>query len=180
MANFFTKYKREILPIGLILILTFSRLIPHPPNFTPLIAMGILSGYFFKNVYTSFSVMLFSMLLADVFIGFYQNMIFVYLSLFLIVFIFFKISDKVNYKNLFICSAVGSFIFFIISNFGVWFLGNHGASSIPYEKNINGLIECYTLAIPFFLNTFISTIIFCYCSFLVFNAFEKKLFEKIS
>ena len=163
MANFFTKYKREILPISLILILTFSRLIPHPPNFTPLIAMGILSGYFFKNVYTSFSVMLFSMLLADVFIGFYQNMIFVYLSLFLIVFIFFKISDKVNYKNLFICSAVGSFIFFIISNFGVWFLGKN------YENNIHGLISCYIAGLPFLKNSLISTIFYTYLTFSIFK-----------
>jgi len=172
--------KKEILPISLILILTFSRLIPHLPNFTPLIAMGIISGYFFKNIYTSLFVLLLSMLLADVFIGFYYNMIFVYLSLLLIAFIFFKISDKINYKNLFICSLVASFIFFIISNFGVWFLGNHGAYSVPYEKNISGLIECYMLAIPFFLNTLLSTIIFSYCSFLVLNIFEKKLFKKIS
>ena len=35
-----------------------------------------------------------------------------------------------------------SLIFFIISNFGVWILG--------YPRNIDGLIQCYTLAIPFF------------------------------
>ena len=166
--------KEEIFPISLILILTFSRLIPHPPNFTPIIAMAIMSGYFFRNIYLSLFVMLFSMLLADVFIGFYYNMIFVYLTLFLITFIFFNISNKINSKNLLICSLTGSLVFFIFSNFGVWFLGS------LYEKSLTGLVECYILAIPFFLNTLLSTIFFSYSSFIFFNIFEKKLFKKIS
>jgi len=165
--------KEEIFPISLILILTFSRLIPHPPNFTPIIAMAIMSGYFFRNIYLSLFVMLFSMLLADVFIGFYYNMIFVYLTLFLITFIFFNISNKINSKNLLICSLTGSLVFFIFSNFGVWFLGS------LYEKSLTGLVECYILAIPFFLNTLLSTIFFSYSSFIFFNIFEKKLFKKI-
>ena len=166
--------KEEIFPISLILILTFSRLIPHPPNFTPIIAMAIMSGYFFRNIYLSLFVMLFSMLLADVFIGFYYNMIFVYLTLFLITFIFFNISNKINSKNLLICSLTGSLIFFIFSNFGVWFLGS------LYEKSLTGLVECYILAIPFFLNTLLSTIFFSYSSFIFCNIFEKKIFKKIS
>ena len=166
--------KEEIFPISLILILTFSRLIPHPPNFTPIIAIAIMSGYFFRNIYLSLFVMLFSMLLADVFIGFYYNMIFVYLTLFLITFIIFNISNKINSKNLLICSLTGSLIFFIFSNFGVWFLGS------LYEKSLTGLVECYILAIPFFLNTLLSTIFFSYSSFIFFNIFEKKLFKKIS
>ena len=166
--------KEEIFPISLILILTFSRLIPHPPNFTPIIAMAIMSGYFFRNIYLSLFVLLFSMLLADVFIGFYYNMIFVYLTLFLITFIFFNISNKINSKNLLICSLTGSLVFFIFSNFGVWVLGS------LYEKSLTGLVECYILAIPFFLNTLLSTIFFSYSSFIFFNIFEKKIFKKIS
>ena len=127
-----------------------------------------------SSIYLSLFVMLFSMLLADVFIGFYYNMIFVYLTLFLITFIFFNISNKINSKNLLICSLTGSLIFFIFSNFGVWFLGS------LYEKSLTGLVECYILAIPFFLNTLLSTIFFSYSSFIFFNIFEKKLFKKIS
>ena len=43
MQNFLTNFKNEIFPISLILILAFSRLIPHPDNFTPLIALAIMS-----------------------------------------------------------------------------------------------------------------------------------------
>ena len=88
MQNLLITLKKEIFPISLILILALARLIPHPPNFTPIIAVAILSGYFFKNIYLSFATLLIAMLLADAFIGFYNHMLFVYLSLFLIAFVF--------------------------------------------------------------------------------------------
>ena len=167
MQNLLINLKKEIFPISLILILALSRLMPHPDNFTPIIALAIMSSYFFRNVNFSYTVMLFSMLLADFFIGFYSYMLFVYVSLFLIVLIFFKISKKMNYKNLFIFSFFGSVIFFLISNFGVWLLGN------LYERNINGLIECYFMAIPFFKNTIISTLIFSYSSLIIYKSSNK-------
>ena len=167
MQNLLINLKKEIFPIGLILILALSRLMPHPDNFTPIIALAIMSSYFFKNINFSYAIMLFSMLLADFFIGFYSHMLFVYSSLFLIVLIFFKISKKINYKNLFIFSFFGSVIFFLISNFGVWLVGN------LYERNINGLIECYFMAIPFFKNTITSTLIFSYSSLIIYKSSNK-------
>ena len=167
MQNVLINLKKEIFPIGLILILALSRLMPHPDNFTPIIALAIMSSYFFRNINFSYAIMLFSMLLADFFIGFYSHMLFVYLSLFLIVLIFFKISKKINYKNLFIFSFFGSVIFFLISNFGVWLVGN------LYERNINGLIECYFMAIPFFKNTITSTLIFSYSSLIIYKSSNK-------
>jgi len=164
MQNFFVDLKKEIFPIGLILILALSRLIPHPDNFTPIIALAIMGSHFFKSINFSYLVVLFSMLIADFFIGFYSHMLFVYLSLFLIILIFFKISKKMNYKNLFIFGFFGSVIFFLISNFGVWVAGN------LYEKNMNGLLECYFMAIPFFKNTLISTLIFSYLALIIYKS----------
>ena len=174
MKIFSKNLESYYLPIVLILILSFSRLMPHPPNFTPIIAVAIMSSYFFKNIYLSFATLLVSMLLADAFIGFYSNMLFVYLSLLLIVFIFHKISEKMNFKNLFICGFIASLIFFIISNFGVWVLGSPGVLDLPYEKNLNGLVECYILAIPFFGNTFLSTLIFSYPAIFIYKSFNKR------
>ena len=169
MQNLLNILKKEIFPISLILILALARLIPHPPNFTPIIAVAILSGYFFKNIYLSFATLLIAMLLADAFIGFYENIFFVYLSLLLIAFIFYKISKKINFKNLFIYGFIGSLIFFIVSNFGVWALESPGLNDIAYEKNLNGLVECYILAIPFFGNTFLSTVIFAYPAIFIYK-----------
>jgi len=180
MRTFFKISVKEIFPIGLVLLLAFSRLIPHPPNFTPIVAAAIMSGYFFKNIKLSFVVLLISMLLVDVFLGFYKHMLFVYLSLFLITFIFFKISDKINFKNLFVFGFLGSLIFYLVSNFGVWASGVLSPiTNLPYEKNLNGLINCYFLAIPFFKNTLFSTIIFSYAAFFANHFFAKMEQKKI-
>ena len=177
MQNLSMTLRKQIFPIGLILILALARLIPLPPNFTPIIAVAIMSGYLFKNINLSFLVLLIIMLISDLFIGFYENVIFVYLSLVLITFIFHKISTKINFKNLFIFSFAGSFIFFIVSNFGVWALGSPGVYDIPYEQNLKGLMECYVLAIPFFKNTLISTLLFTYSAYLT-NIFYFRISKK--
>jgi len=169
MQNIINILKKEIFPISLILILAFARLIPHPPNFTPIIAVAIVSGYFFKNLNLSILTLLVAMLISDLFIGFYENMIFVYLSLLIITFTFYKISNKINFKNLFVYGFAGSLIFFIISNFGVWALGSPGLDNLPYEKSLAGLIECYIFAIPFFGNTFLSTLIFAYPAIFIYK-----------
>ena len=119
MQNLLVILKKEIFPIGLILILALARLIPHPPNFTPIIAVAIMSSYFFKNVNLSFVILLVSMHLSDLFIGFYETLIFVSLYLVLITFVFHIISIKINLKTLYIYGFIVSLIFFIVSNFGV-------------------------------------------------------------
>ena len=50
-------------------------------------------------------------------------------------------------------ALLGACLFFLITNFGVWSLGSYGYT-------INGLILSYTLALPFFGYTLISTLIF--------------------
>ena len=96
-------------------------------------------------------------------------MLLVYLSVLVVALIFFKNFKSVNYKNLFFASLIGSLIFFLISNFGVWVLGN------LYEKNLQGLIECYVLAIPFFKNTFLSTIFYTYLTLFCLDFLKKKI-----
>ena len=168
MEKVFQIHRKEIFPISLILILALARLIPHPPNFTPIIAVAIMSSYFFKNIYLSFATLLIAMLLSDIFIGFYSHIFFVYLSLCLITFIFFKVNLQINYKNLFIFGFFGSLIFYLVSNFGVWIVSD------MYEKNLTGLINCYLLAIPFFINTLLSTIFYSYTAFFVNYFYYKK------
>ncbi|HEU4417123.1 MAG TPA: DUF6580 family putative transport protein [Candidatus Angelobacter sp.] len=44
--------------------------------------------------------------------------------------------------------------FFLASNFCVWAFGN-----IAYAKNLSGLLDCYTKALPFFRNGIISDVV---------------------
>lgn len=168
MRKIFEISEKDIFPISLILLLAFSRILPHLPNFTPVIAVAIMSSYFFKNIYFSLAVLLISMLLSDIFIGFYSHIFFVYLSLFLITIVFFGINKKINLKSLFIFGFLGSLMFYLISNFGVWIVSD------MYEKNLSGLMSCYFLAIPFFKNTLLSTLIFSYAAFLADYFYKKK------
>ena len=66
-------------------------------------------------------------------------------------------------------SLVGAFLFFLITNFGVWTKGTYGF-------DFNGLIMCYTLAIPFFAYNLISTFIF---SGIFEGIYKYKVIKKI-
>ena len=157
--NFTKNLKIEIFPITIILILAFSRLLPHAPNFTPVIATALMSGFLLKNKNLSLVVVLMAMFISDLIIGFYSSYFFVYFSLILIILIFSSFVKKINFKNLLVLSIASSLLFFIVTNFGVWAMGN------MYEKNFSGLVLCYIFAIPFFTNTLVSTIFFSYSIF---------------
>ena len=64
------------------------------------------------------------------------------------------VKKKASPLNYFGTSLLGSILFFIFSNAGVW------AMATTYPKTVAGLLQCYALAIPFFHNTVISTVLF--------------------
>ena len=147
----------------LIILLVFSRLIPHPPNFTPIIAIVILSSILFKTFFITSIVFLLSMFFSDLILGLYPDILFTYLTLMVIGILFYYFFNKITYRNLYIYSLLGSFIFYFTTNFFVWINSN------LYEYSFNGLIQCYILAIPFFINTIISTIFFSYLTLFSFD-----------
>ena len=165
-------FQGYLLPICLILILSFSRLIPHPSNFTPILAVGVFSGFYFRQFYLSLFVVIFSMFIGDLFLGFHSLMFFTYVALAIAVLIglcvkHFKFTE-VLYSGL-----ASSVCFFIITNFGAWL--THGEM---YAKNFSGLMQSYVMAIPFFQNTLISTFLYLLLFKLLFDlALKKKIFK---
>ena len=156
------------LPVFLILILSFTRLVPHPWNFTPVLAAGIFSGFYFKNLYLGIFIVIFSMFIGDLYLGFHDTMFFTYISLICAVGIGYLIK---NFKiiEIFLGGIASSVVFFVITNFGAWLTLD------MYEKNLSGLINSYILAIPFFHNTLISTLLYLMLIKLFFNyEIEKK------
>ena len=135
--------------VPIIVILALVRLIPHPPNFTPIIAVGLFGGAYLKDKRLAFLIPIFGMLIADAIIGFYIYMPFIYFSLAVIVLIGIKLNNNINIINSSLSMLSGSIIFFLVSNFGVWIIG--------YPKTIVGFITCYSMAIPFFHNTLLGT-----------------------
>ena len=92
------------------------------------------------------------MLLSDIFLGSHGVIIWVYSSLFVIYLIGYYFIKNISFKNVLLGAVIGSFIFFVLTNLGVWFIG--------YPKTTDGLIACYVAAIPFYKNTLLSAIIY--------------------
>ena len=135
MKSPFNKSQKIVLAIIIFGIL--ARLIPHPPNFSPVTAIALFSGLNFKNKKFAFLIPILILFISDLFIGISVINIFVYSGFLLVVQLGSKIKS-IRFLNI----ILASLIFFIISNFGVWIIG--------YPKTIDGLILCYTMAIPFF------------------------------
>jgi hypothetical protein len=155
--------KEKIIAVFILVIVGISyRLFPHPPNFAPVAAISLFSGFCFRRYFIA--VPLGVMLISDVFIGFYdwKLMTVVYFSFALIGFLGILMRKNKSVTLLLGCSLAGSFLFFILTNFAVW------ALSPWYSHDWQGLTNCFTMAIPFFKNTlmgdlFYSSVIFgCY------------------
>tara|TARA_B100000123_G_scaffold184706_1_gene137650 strand:+ start:89 stop:553 length:465 start_codon:yes stop_codon:yes gene_type:complete len=135
--------------IGIFAALAASRFVPHPPNFTSLLALSFyvpaLMGVKFLPA------LILSFVITDFFIGFHSSVLFTWGSVILIGLIskFFIMNVFTRFSG----ALLGAIIFYVITNFGVWSLGSYGYT-------LEGFLLCYTLAIPFFAYSLISTIIF--------------------
>ena len=135
--------------IGILLVLATSRFIPHPPNFTSLIALSFYVPTLLGRKYIPAVIL--SFVLTDLIIGLHSTILFTWGSILII-----SLSSKFfkNYMlNRLLGALSGAIIFFIVTNFGVWSLGSYGYT-------LHGIISCYILALPFFGYTIISTFLF--------------------
>ena len=153
------------------ILLIASRLITDIPNFTPTIALVIFTGYFIKNRYTVLLIILISQGISDFYIGLHESMFFVYFSFLLIAFISPLVIKKLNLSSVITASLIGPVIFFIISNFGVWYSMN------IYSNDMRGLIECYLAGIPFFDETLGSTLLFSITIYVINKILLKNLIK---
>ena len=132
--------------LGIFLVLAASRFIPHPPNFTSLIALSfyipaLLGVRFLPALLLCFG-------LTDLIIGFHSTTLFTWGSVGIIGYVSHYFLKSVSTRILGVVS--GTLIFFIVSNFGVW------ATSILHGNNTLTLLETYVIAIPFYGNTLFS------------------------
>ena len=135
--------------IGILAVLSVSRFVPHPPNFTSLIALSFYIPAILGIRYLPALVI--SFVVTDVVIGLHSITFFTWGSVIIIglISVYFTSSILSRLSGV----LLGALIFYLISNFGVWITGSYGYT-------IEGLIACYTLAIPFFGYTLVSTIVF--------------------
>jgi len=137
---------RTLFLLLMALLAVFSRLIPHPMNFTPIAALALFGGVYFDRKY-AFVLPLCALILSDSIIGFYSGMWWVYGSFLIIGLLGLWLRNHKSIGSTAIATVAGSAIFFIITNFGFWL------ESGLYPQTMSGLISCYIAAIPFVRNT---------------------------
>lgn len=144
--------------IGIAVLVTFgARLLPHSPNFTPVGALALFAGvYLARKHWLGLLLPLLVMFASDLVIGFYDKtlMVVVYISFLGYSIIGMLAAKKFNPATVFLGSIGGAVLFYLTTNFAVW------ALSSSYPHTFQGLMMCYTLALPFFRSTILGDIFF--------------------
>jgi len=140
---------RFVTLVGIVVAATAMRLVPHPPNVTPIAAIALFGGAHFASKRAALAVPLLAMCLSDLLLGFgvHRVMPFVYGSFALSVVLGRLIGDRRSTLAVGGAAVTGSVLFFVITNFGMWLFSGF------YPRTLGGLEACYVAAIPFFQNT---------------------------
>ena len=142
-----TNHIRLIALLSAIIIAAGLRLVPHPPNFSPIDAMALFSGAYLGRRALAFLAPLGALLLSDLVLGFYHGQATVYFSVALIVMIGMVALTRRTPLRVGAAAIASSILFFVITNFGMWLFSG------IYPRTVVGLEACYVAAIPFFRNT---------------------------
>ena len=163
-----------LLLVALIFAAVLTRLIPHPPNFSPIEAVALFGGAYFAKRSWALIVPLVAMFASDLLLGLLNGGIYwsyfasagyllVYACIALSTVLGFGLRGKVSAGRVLGYGLAGSLLFFLVTNFGTW-LG-----SSMYPQNGAGLFAAYVAGIPFFQWTVASTLFY---SALLFGGFE--------
>ena len=144
-------YIKGIIFITLILVL--SRIIPHPPNFTPILAGIIFLPFIKKDLAFSIIAPLAAMLISDLIIGMHSLMLWTYAPIIFLSCLTYYFNQD-NILRIGTLAVISPMVFFLVSNFGVWISGS------SYTEDMSGLIDCYFNAIPFYASSAISCLLF--------------------
>lgn len=138
------------------------------PNFAPVAALALFAGLWIGNLALAALVPLTVMAVTDLVIGGYdlRLMATVYAALTFPVLLRGPLKSWLTNRHtslveisgslagLFACSLAASVGFFVTTNFACWLLAE------SYAKNAEGLLTCYTAALPFFRYTLLGDAIF--------------------
>ncbi len=158
----FLKHNSQIIStIIIVIVAAIMRVIPHPANIAPIAGLALFSGSYL-NKKSSFIIPIGAMIVSDFFLGFHATIPFVYGS-FLLITLVGRTLKKWNIRSLFFACIASSFLFYLVTNFGVWL------TSTMYIKNISGLMMSYYMGLPFLRNTIIGDLLY---GFTFFYGFE--------
>jgi len=159
---------------GFVLAAALARLLPHPPNFSPIEAMALFGGAWFAHRYLALLVPLLAMVISDIGLallhgGSYASYFgsggfwLVYACIAAITVMGFGLRGRVSIGRVLGFGLVGSLAFFLVTNFGVWW------GSAMYPNDLSGLLACYVAGLPFLHWTVLGTVFY---SALLFGGYE--------
>jgi hypothetical protein len=142
-----TNHSRIVALLSAILVAAALRLVPHPPNFSPIDAMALFSGAYLGRRILAFAAPLGALLLSDLVLGFYHGQATVYCAVALIVMIGMAALQRRSAVRIGAAALMSAVLFFVVTNFGMWMFSGF------YPRTTAGLEACFVAAIPFFQNT---------------------------
>lgn len=168
-----------LLLAAMIFTAALTRLLPHPPNFSPVEAMALFGGAYFANRAWAVVVPLLAMVVSDVVLGLTIGGIYldyvasfgfwsIYLCIALSSVLGFGLRGKVGGGNVLAYSLAGSILFFLVTNFTTW-LG-----STMYPQTGSGLVAAYVAGLPFFQWTVYGTLFYAALMFGGFALLRRK------
>lgn len=143
---------RTRLVAGLVAIAVLSRLLPHPPNFAAVGAVGLFAGASLGDRRASLLVPLTAMFLSDLILGLSWMTLVIYTAMSFYVVAGWWAGNQIQPGRLMLASLLGSTSFFLITNLACWWS--------MYDHTLSGLVTCYLAAIPFFQNTLLGDFAF--------------------
>lgn len=150
---------RKRLWIGLVVLAACARLLPHPWNFTPLMAIGLFAGTYARKTSVGILATMSALALSDAIMGFYSGFWYVYAAMLIPVLLGRVIRNRSGVGAV-IAAALGSSLsFFLITNFMVW------ATSQLYPRTVAGLTASYVAGIPFYQNQLLGDAFYTFAMF---------------
>ena len=146
----------DLAVIGLFVVGMLARLAPHPPNVTPLAALALFGGACLPRRWAIVLPVL-AVALSDVAIGVHQTMLFTWMGFALTGGCGLWLRSHLGAGRIVLASLAGSILFFLLTNAGVWWLGDGGRM---YPQTISGLWQCYVAALPFFRNSLLGDLVY--------------------
>lgn len=158
---------------GMIVVAALTRLLPHPPNFSPVEAVALFGGAYFASRAAAIAVPLVAMFISDLALGamlggtyfehftspaYLATWLTVYACVALSAVLGFGLRGRVSGARVLGFSLIGSVLFFVLTNFAVW------ATATPMTAHpacvSGGLLPCYAAALPFFQWTVLGTLFY--------------------
>jgi len=158
-------------------------------GFAPQIAMALFAGSISKDKRFAFLFPILSLFISDLLYqflytqglttikGFYSGQWQNYLLIASITIIGFFI-NKAKIGQIFIGSLAGAVYFFLVSNFMVWVGGGLDINNQPYARSFDGLMLCFSEALPFFKWSVLSTLLFNGIFFGSYYLLGRSVFKK--